>query len=1193
LWLSKLTIFGFKSFAEKTELRFEPGITAIVGPNGGGKTNLVDSIRWALGEQSARLLRGERMEDLIFKGSATRKPLSLAEVTLSFSDNHGDLPLDYEEVSITRRLFRSGESEYLLNKTPCRLRDITDLFLDSGLGAEPYAIIDQQAIHNLVNAKPQDLRILLEEAAGVMKYKTRKKAALHKLEATQQNLLRINDIIREVERQRTSLKRQVNKAERYSHLEEKIAYLKAYLKYRESLHLQGELNRATSEEVTLRDALSAKEAALSRMEAFLEEKHLMGLESERALAAAQEHLYAIRDRMTRYEAELTGHQSLLQEIDQRVQEEATLLERIRQRTRTLQEEISREASVLHTLEEESGRLETKLHELEDLAREDEEELRRINRDFEEKRRQTIEQALVVSGKRNELSRLRERHRVLLLQVDRSKTRIQETEENLRRKCGEETRLEEEVRDLSEELSCLSTEQEALSQRIAEQEERLQALALQRGSLQEEIGRLKSRVESLKELETTLQGRVEGRELSRLSGVKGTLLEVLEVDPRYEPAVEALLAEALQGIMTDSIEAAVDTLTLLKERSGRTTLLFPVPPERAREGNQRLRKGLQTQNPFAKAIEGMAVDLVQVKGNGVPPGLILSLLGEGIIVRDLQTAVALAAILPSPFAIATLDGEVLTHRGTLTGGALGRSGPLSRRREIREFLRNLEEKEAGLSALLEEEARSKAALQELRRAFEDLEERLEQSQFDQRDREKDLSQTRVEKERLKREVTLLSAEWQTLTDELKGVQTEIERITRDLQEAEVEEHRLHEENTALEAKKRSVEEQHRDHLREVTEARIKATSLFERREGVRRTLARLAEELETLQQEKKGLEEDLKALEVKRRRLDDTLRTGREALERLAREEAFAQDSVHHHQEAYQAEREEVKRLEEALKPLRKEASELREALSSLTARKAELTTALSRLEEELHREYRVSLEELSIRYAHETLEPSTAQENLEDLKRKLEQLGPTNLAALEEYKSLSERHAFLTAQASDLEVSIQTLKATAAEIEKTIKKLFEGTLAKVNKEFDHLWKRLFSGGKAELRFAEVENGEEPGLEMVVSIPGKRSSNTTLLSSGERALAALALLLALFRVRPSPFCLLDEVDAPLDDANVQRFTTLLRELAANHQVILITHNKQTMGVADALYGVTQEDGISRLISVRLSEVESRFGEQNGR
>jgi chromosome segregation protein len=359
------------------------------------------------------------------------------------------------------------------------------------------------------------------------------------------------------------------------------------------------------------------------------------------------------------------------------------------------------------------------------------------------------------------------------------------------------------------------------------------------------------------------------------------------------------------------------------------------------------------------------------------------------------------------------------------------------------------------------------------------------------------------------------------------------------------------------------------------------------------LARLAEELETLQQEKKGLEEDLKALEVKRRRLDDTLRTGREALERLAREEAFAQDSVHHHQEAYQAEREEVKRLEEALKPLRKEASELREALSSLTARKAELTTALSRLEEELHREYRVSLEELSIRYAHETLEPSTAQENLEDLKRKLEQLGPTNLAALEEYKSLSERHAFLTAQASDLEVSIQTLKATAAEIEKTIKKLFEGTLAKVNKEFDHLWKRLFSGGKAELRFAEVENGEEPGLEMVVSIPGKRSSNTTLLSSGERALAALALLLALFRVRPSPFCLLDEVDAPLDDANVQRFTTLLRELAANHQVILITHNKQTMGVADALYGVTQEDGISRLISVRLSEVESRFGEQNGR
>ncbi|MBI3988199.1 MAG: chromosome segregation protein SMC [candidate division NC10 bacterium] len=1198
MWLSKLTIFGFKSFAEKTELQFEPGITAVVGPNGGGKTNLVDSIRWALGEQSARLLRGERMEDLIFKGSSIRKPLSLAEVTLTFSDNHGDLPIDYEEVSITRRLFRSGESEYLLNKTPCRLRDITDLFLDTGLGAEPYAIIDQQAINSLVNAKPQDLRVLLEEAAGVMKYKTRKKAALHKLEATQQNLLRINDIIREVERQLTSLKRQANKAERYKLLQEQISSLRLYLKYHESLHLQDELNRLTSEERALKDAISAKEAASSRLEALLEEKRLRDLEGEKALAAAQEHLYAIRGQITRHEAELVSRRSLLHELGRRVQDESTFLERVHLRVGSLQEEESREASAFQALEDESVRLQAKLEELAQQEGEYGQELQRIGRDFEEKRRQTIEHTLVLSGRRNELSRLKERHRVLLLQAGRSKTRMEEAERSLHEKQTEEERLKEEVRSLSGERSHLSREQEALSEQIMEQEERLQDLALHRGLLQEEIGRLKSRMESLKELEATFAGAGErgglflqecARATAQLSGLKGTLFEALEVEARYERAIEALLAEALHGIVTDSVEDALAALSFLKERSGRATLLFPVPPEKSQEWIQRLQEGLRAQGPFRDGIEGMAVDFVRVKGNGASPGLVLSVLGEGIIVRDVQTAVALASALPSPFAIATLDGEVLSHRGTLTGGAPSPSGPLSRRREIRELSRSLEAKEAELSTLLEEEASAKATLAELERALESLEERLEATQFDLRDREKDLSQTRADEERLKREVALLSSEWQNMTDEIEGLQSEIEGATRDLQEAEAEERRLQEEHLALEAEKVAVEERRGELLREVTEAKIEAGSLFERREGVRRTLARLAEEFEGARQEAKRLEEDLTSLGLRRRELEGALQALQEALEGFTREEAVAQGSIQRHQEARQVEQEKIKRLEEELKPLRKEAAELRATLSTLSSRKAELTTTLSLLEEELHAESHTSLEELSTRYAHETLDPSQAQVDLEAFKEKLENLGPANLAALEEYEALSGRHTFLTSQAEDLEASIQTLKATSAEIEKTIKRLFEGTLAKVNEHFDHLWKRLFSGGSAELRFVQTENGEEPGLEMAISIPGKRTSNTALLSSGERALAALALLLALFQVRPSPFCLLDEVDAPLDDVNVEHFAALLRELSAHHQVIVITHNKRTMEVADALYGVTQEDGTSRLISVKISEVESPFRE----
>ncbi|HYL82133.1 MAG TPA: AAA family ATPase, partial [Candidatus Acidoferrum sp.] len=708
--LSKISLFGFKSFADKTELTFEPGVTVVVGPNGCGKSNVSDAIRWALGEQSAKLLRGDRMDDLIFAGNTRRKPIGLAEVSLTLTRNEGALPTDYEEVNVTRRLYRSGESEYLLNKVPCRLREITDLFIDTGLAGEPYALIEQGSIGSVVNARPVDRRVLIEEAAGIMKYKTKKRAAVAKLEATEQNLLRIRDVIAEVERQRNSLKRQANKAERYKQLDLRATELKLYLKYREHTALWEELQALLIQLRPLHEVQAGLRAGLAATEAALEEHRLQALSQEQAVAAAQEAVYALRGQIDRDEAELRNIGQQIEASEARRTETATSLVSLGDTARRLLEELEGGASRVAVQEREVVSLEAAL-ELEGQAlREVETALATGVAELDRLRHQAAHQAGQLALKRNELATLQERSRQMTAQADR--LRLRHAEATSQREGAEASSSADETRrlEVSERLTRTQSERQAAQQEAERARDARRRLEAEIAGLTADVERQRGRLGSLHELRLQFADFSEGNKLliqagrdRRLQGILGSLAEILEAAPRHEKALEAILGAHLQGVRVRTWAEAREALThLFHSAQARATLVGPVPTGEGTWG-QAVRDEVAAQladlpKELHGHLEGMALDLLRTPAGSEP--WVVNLLADAVIVSDLDAAQSIARELRGPFTLATLAGEVVTHRGTMTGGIPAPQGLLAQRREIRELEEALAISEVGLAGLRE-------------------------------------------------------------------------------------------------------------------------------------------------------------------------------------------------------------------------------------------------------------------------------------------------------------------------------------------------------------------------------------------------------------------------------------------------------------------------------------------------------------
>lgn len=1173
---------GFKSFADRTEIEFDRGITAIVGPNGSGKSNISDAILWVLGEQSAKTLRGAKMEDIIFSGSAGRRPLGMAEVSLTFDNTDGMLPVEYNEVTFTRRVYRSGESEYYFNRRPCRLKEIQEILAPTGLGKDAMVVIGQNRVDEVLNSKPEERRLLFEDAAGISKYKQRKREAVRKLEETELNLTRVADIRGEIDARLEPMEESARKAKAYKELEARLRRQQVSVLCLRLDQAQEQQGRWQQQEEQLRLQNDAGRTALYAAEsesARCQESCQMAEAAAAASAAATEH--------GRQQGEaLQQQQAVLQE--RRLQEEA-------RRHRLQQEQVEAAREEERACREGEGlsaawtqQAETLQQARAELVRK-EEALQRLQGELSVLERQ------VAGGREAELARLQE---LLQLRHDAAQLRQQQQrlEEELVQLAGEEAQQQRLLAQAQRQRALLTAAGEELAAQIQAQRRRGEEAQHQErrcreaGQLQrEEIQKLRLQLREWTARRQLLQQMKEAREgfgraikalmkskASWREGIAGPVAELIQVGPQYVTAVELALGGALQHIVVAREEVAKEAIAFLKtQRLGRATFLplSALRPQAPREVERRA-----ASMPGALGFASSRVQCSEEHRKAVE-----FLLGRTVLVETVEQAIAIARQTGHSVKLVTLDGEVLSPGGAMSGGSRERreSGLLGREQELASLAQQLAQGQVQAAAQEEKQQRAQAAeaacAQELQAVREELQAlQLQYTAWEGQRQACEQEEARwrqtgeaVQKRRQEREQELSASRqrWQEVSAALSACEAADDVQRADVsqwqeQQALLSRRREEEQSRQVAAKVRqaALEEQRR-HLEE----RLRTTGAA--LEQARCKRAQLAQEEEQLHKQEEASKAALAEVQRQRAECAGQQQQAETALEQ-AQAERVRQDGLR-------------RQALEAQELCRRQAQETERQLHAVELHSAkasyEVETAVAQLEEQF------------------SLTPVEAQELREDgtlaalgaaiarLEQDLAALGPVNLNAEEEYAQLLERHSFLEKQFEDLASSLEQLRQVIAEMDATMASQFHQAFRCLSEYFAGIFQALFGGGKAELRLTAPDNLLETGIEVFVQPPGKKTQHLALLSGGERALTVIALLFSFLRYRPAPFCVVDEIDAPLDEANLRRFSGFLREYAAHTQFLVVTHRKGTMEAADRLHGVTlHENGVSRVISVELEE-----------
>ena len=1181
--LRRIEICGFKSFMERTVFSFPSRVTGIVGPNGCGKTNVADAVLWAMGEMRPTHLRSRSMEDVIFNGTESLKPLGMAEVSLIF-ENDGVVPLegygDYNEIMVARRLFRSGESEYLINKVPCRLKDVRDLFLGTGVGVHAYSIIEQGEVDMLLNAGPQDRRHLIEEAAGVTKYKERKRETLQKMELTKQNLLRVQDVIAEVRRQMNALRRQAARARRHREFQKEIGDLEVGLALVEFGEQSGRLTNMKEALQGARDEEQERIAHASRTEGELEELKRRLLEEEQVLSRAQEEIYRIEGEIQREEERVKSLErelNSLHALEGQYREEIEGLGReqggVRERRDGYRTELNDVALKSTETKELLGQEEGKLAELEGRCAEREGALDAL-------KDEVLQASARIAHSQNVVEDGRKREREYL----DKKARLERELADIHK---EERDVEAAIKRGEDATQGLAKRKEALEQDFRRHEAELQRLQeelshqeVELKQAEGELHRLRLHLHTLSDMQRRFEGYAEGVKAIMTSegaslrqGIIGVLAEMVEVDPPYETPLEAVLGHTLQSLIVKGQEEALKSIRYLKEgKLGRGSFL----PLDSRMASQH---AASPQSKGDQRFLGPLADFVRTREEYRP---LLETLLDGVwLVKDLtgirEEHKAQAGIL------VTMGGDLWDRHGVLTGGSWDPSptGILVRKREIKETEKAIikqEESQKKLSARLDE-LRGKALV---------IKGELETLREDGYQMEREELRVGGELDDAKRTLAVLKRKEELVTFELAQVDMEAEQLRDEVKQASAHisdgKKSKEEKEGAIEALKGGLLKlrEERDQLRHrVTELQVQMAS-FEERE---RNLGRNLEELDRteasliVQQERK--EGQLKEAQGRIIAAVEAEKKGRESLGGLIAAREQRVNALDQEGEGVKGLREEITAHEASLKGLRGELKEIQESIAQQGIALSQIEMEVRHLTERIQERYGLTLSSLMEQEDYAPLDDlEGAGKRLAELKQKVERLGEVNPGAVEEYEDLRKRYEFLEAQREDLQQSLTNLGKTIAEINRTSTTRFQETFAKANEEFQGLIPRLFGGGRGELVLDDAS--PEPGVNIFIQPGGKRLKDVDLLSGGEKALAAIAFIFALFLLRPTPFCLLDEVDSALDDANIGRFAHVLKELSGQSQFILISHNKGTMEIADALYGITMENpGVSKVVSVKLN------------
>lgn len=1207
--LKKLEIFGFKTFPEKTTIHFQPGITCIVGPNGCGKSNVVDSILWVMGEQSTKTLRGEKMEDVIFFGSESRKTIGLAEVTLTIGDIRGELPsqyAEYSEIEITRRLFRSGESEYLINKVHCRLKDIRDILIDAGIGFKGHTVIEQGRVERILTSTPEDRRAIIEDTAGIMKYKFRKTEALRKLESTQQNLLRVRDIISEVKRQINSLDRQVRKAKDYQELAGSIRERDLALSVAKYTALDNKLNDLNSRDESLKNEELQSLSEFTRIEADGEETRTAIIEEDKNLSAMRQCLHEV-------EKEIGGNENRLILNENQMTHQKGEVERISSEIAKLKEDILSLTMSLDSFNIERDIVEKFLSNGEISVVEEEQRYEAASREFHDLQ-ETIENArktlfgivtkitearnkeVSLQSRASELARLKDR---IISERDNSLSAISD----VRIRISSTDEIRNTTRnELNEKQQLLK----ALSDKLASLENVIRELTDGLHSKKELLHRSEARYHSLEEMEKNLVGYQEGVRslfLSRakneinVEGICGIVADFLEVTGAEgfsaEKVIETVLGDRLQNVVVTDHGDTKKAIEFLKTKSAGRSSFIPLTPritgDRINRDSAHFFNEKMGAVPIYPGVLGPALNFVTCKDEY--KALAEYLLSDVIIVDSLDTALSLWNEDGCGFTFATLDGEIVEPGGRIAGGvSTGKSqGLIEKRKELRNLKAEVVKLNQEVSAIDVDLDRVKKENGLVKQQIEDFNIQVRHAELSLVNKEKDLEALRDEETRRDFQIETLSAEDREIDTEVVTLKEELKKYEGDIHTLISEQLSIEQNIQELIETQRLGREKWEEAQRVVTVKKLELATQKAKKESLSIRII----EIERRIQEAGGLIEEKEDDILKiRQRIEEYViqKRGVEAAikELWLKKEALYADVTGKEQERSGKE-EKLRLLEEAIKERRRKIEGLKDSLNQIELQKTELRLQIGHLKDSLYTAYQVELEGELENPAHKEFLNNVNMETLAAevaaKKEKLNRMGPVNLASIEEYQELSQRYEFLTTQESDLTQACDTLHATISIINKTTKEMFINTFHIINEKFQQMFQMFFQGGTSRLVLTDENNVLESGIEIIAQPPGKRVSQLALLSGGEKALTAMSLLFATFLARPTPFCVLDEIDAPLDETNTERYISTLREMMGFSQFIVITHNKRTMEGSDMLYGVTMEEpGVSKLISVNLTKRE---------
>ena len=1181
MYLKRLEMYGFKSFADKTVLDFMPGITTVIGPNGSGKSNISDCIRWILGEQSLKSLRGTKSEDIIFAGTQNRKALGYAEASLVIDNSDSKLPIEYNEVVVTRRIYRSGESGYFINKVPCRLKDVLELFMDTGIGKDGYSIIGQGKIDEILSNKSEDRRHIFEEAAGIVKYRTRKMDSEKKLEQTKLNLLRINDIISEIEANIEPLKIQSEKAKRFLSLRDELKNIEVGL-FLYNIDDYKKQIQDILENIDIIETQKVKEDEnLNNIQLEKEELKLQIDKLIEEIEKTQNLHFEGNKVKEQYNSEINVSLERISNNKENYVRFGEEIESLENRNKELEEEKNQK-------QEKKDNLYLNKEKFEKELKEKEEELEKYsktlsNKEIEiESKKQIVQKNIddryeiiaQINKEKADFENFEKREHSLKNDIQDTISELDNTRTNKEEKSKEFYSIDKKRTEILQIIEKMQKENE-ISQ------EKLKDFNVKLNSYQSEYRIKESRLKFLIETEKEKEGYAKSvkllleaieRDSSLAKGVYGVLANLIQVDKKYEIAIEMSLGGAIQNIVTASEDEAKKLVNYLRENNlGRASFL-PITSVRG----TRL-SGVNTKR--INGIIGLASDLI--KYDKKYDGIILSLLGKTVIVEDIDSAVALAKQNGYKFRIVTLKGDIINPSGAISGGStpnktvsiLGRGKEIKSLEEelkfIKEKIARVEkeksEYENSISEILEEFNIKQKESQELEITYATEKQKIDNIELEILKLDSKLAKLRTDLDSCVKEKELNLNNQESLKEKVSDIDKQNETLNIEIEEFT----NLNKDN-----------QKYIDDLNfDITNLKISVSSFDESEVSINEIMERINADIknnissienkknlrEKNLQETKELENKIEEIKNKILKLEEEIDGSKEKVEKLKN------DRINKN--------EKLLIIESDIENQNEKIEDIKNQISKLDLKKSKIELELNQVINKMWEEYELTPN--NVENIEKAKNPSEVQKKVNSIRNEIKELGSVNIDAIKEYKEIKERYDFMSEQRLDLENSSNKLRKVINEMTETMKKQFAEQFKIINKNFGEVFAELFGGGKAELILSDKENILESGIEINVQPPGKKLQNMMLLSGGERAFTAIALLFAILKINPAPFCVLDEIEAALDDVNVYRFSEYLKKFSENSQFLVITHRKGTMEAADTVYGITMEEkGISKLLSMKL-------------